>query len=173
MSCKEHAVRKCPYCYGKAADKPRNTYSCNCVDGKCSGCGGCCTDMLPLTAKELQRIKIYVREHRLPEHRQAPFFDQGAVDFTCPFRNETAQCCDIYAVRPKICRNFICSKPRPVAVAERDRITAGRKVYSLRWEIFGNPEALNYLERIRPPGLRKNLITVKEKQHMRENCDNE
>lgn len=111
------------YYYGKAADKPGNTYRCNCVDGKCSGCGGCCTDMLPLTAKELQRIKIYAREHNLQEHRQAPFFDPGAFDLTCPFRNEPEQRCDIYPVRPKICRNFICSKPRPVVLAERDRIT--------------------------------------------------
>lgn len=151
------------YYYGKAADKPGDTYRCNCVDGKCSGCGGCCTDMLPLTAKELQRIKIYAREHNLQEHRQAPFFDPGAVDLTCPFRNEVEQRCDIYPVRPKICRNFICSKPRSVVLAERDRITAGRKTYSLRWEIFGNPESLDYLERIRPRGLKKNLITVRSR----------
>ena len=136
--------------YGSVMEIPKGAdrYSCHCEDGKCSGCGECCTDVLPLTDRELKIIKDYAKAHGLKEHRQAPFFDPGAIDFTCPFRNQIEHRCDIYPVRPKICRSFICSKPLGEAHMERDRIYIGRREHSLRYEVFGNSEVLDFITRI-------------------------
>ncbi len=130
--------------YGSIYEIPNgaDTYSCNCVDGKCSNCGQCCSDMLPLTEGELRRIKRYAEEHHLKEHRQAPFWDPNATDMTCPFRNQQTKQCDIYPVRPQICRSFICSKPHDIAVRDRDYLHKGRVPRSLRFEVFNNPECL-------------------------------
>ncbi len=133
--------------YGSILDVPKDGegYACHCVDGKCSGCGECCTDMLPLTDRELRRIKAYAKAHNLQEHRQAPFFDPYAVDFTCPFRNQAERRCEIYPVRPAICRSFVCSKPLMAAHADRDSIYQGREERSLRYEVFGNPETVGFI----------------------------
>lgn len=131
--------------YSKAEKIPSGPYQNKCVNGKCSGCGDCCTDMLPLTDKELAAIKRYAKAHNLVEHRQAPFWDRNAADLTCPFRNQQTRSCDIYPVRPMICRSFICSKPTEQAYAERDAIHENRQVHSLRFEVFGNPEGVVFL----------------------------
>lgn len=122
-------------------------YSNNCIDGRCSNCGECCADLLPLTQKELQRLKDYAKKHRLREHRQAPFFDLSATDLTCPFRNQAERRCDVYEVRPLICRSFICTKLLQQAQKDRDLIHAssGMRVYSIRYEVFGNSEVLRLL----------------------------
>lgn len=119
---------------------PEVAYSNKCQDGKCSNCGECCADLLPLTRGELEKIRRYVKKHNVKEHRQAPFWDRGATDLTCPFRNQQTKQCDIYPARPLICRHFICSKSLMEARIDRDLIHESRDVYSLRWEIFGNPE---------------------------------
>lgn len=132
----------------KDVPKPEDSYKCNCTDGKCSNCGECCADMLPLTDKELKRIKDYAKAHNLKEHRHVPFFALNSTDMTCPFRNNIERRCDIYPVRPEICRSFICTKSLEVAHAERDQIYKGRTERSLRYEVFGNPEVLEYITRI-------------------------
>lgn len=75
-------------------------------NGKCSGCGNCCSDLLPVTDKELRVIKEYVKQHKIKS--QVPKVVNG-VYLMCPFRNTTG--CVIYEVRPQICKSFICNKP--------------------------------------------------------------
>jgi len=142
--------------YGSVAEIIRegDTYGCNCIDGRCSNCGECCTDMLPLTVGELQRLKTYAAKHKLKEHRQAPFWDWKATDLTCPFRNQQTKKCDAYEARPYICRTFICSKTKEDAHRDRDLIHESRHVFSLRWEVFGNDEVIKsqlgqFLDRMR------------------------
>ncbi len=118
-------------------------YGCNCINGHCSNCGECCTDMLPLTRAELQRLKEYAAKHHLKEHRQAPIWDWKALDLTCPFRNQQTKKCDAYPARPYICRTFICSKTKEDAHHDRDLIAESRSYYSLRWEVFGNAEVIS------------------------------
>ena len=132
--------------HGKITDAAtEDFYSNHCVDGKCNHCGECCADLLPLTPGELEIIRRYVKKHKITEHRQAPFWDRNATDLTCPFRNQHTKRCDIYPARPYICKEFICSKSLMEARKDRDLIHQGRKVYSLRWEIFENPESLHLL----------------------------
>lgn len=125
--------------------KPEDSYSNKCVEGECTHCGECCADLLPLTKGELEILKRYAKKHSLKEHRQAPFWDRKATDLTCPFRNQQTQRCDAYPARPLICKAFICSKELMKAREDRDLISASRKVYSLRWEIFGNPECVELI----------------------------
>lgn len=132
--------------HGKITDAAlEDFYSNHCIDGQCTHCGECCADLLPLTPGELERIRRYVKKHKVKEHRQAPFYDRNATDLTCPFRNQQTKRCDIYPARPLICRMFICSKDIMEAHKDRDEIHKGRKVYSLRWEIFENPESIQLL----------------------------
>lgn len=114
-------------------------YGSNHINGKCSNCGECCTDLLPMKPYEVERIRAYAKKHGLKEHRQAPFFDPDAIDLSCPFRNQETKKCEVYAVRPYICRSFICSKTKADAYRDRDLIHRDRSVHSLRYEVFGNP----------------------------------
>lgn len=115
-------------------------YLNKCIGGKCSGCGDCCTDLLPLTQKEVDRLREYAIAHDLRAHTQMPFYESGGVDLTCPFRNQITGKCDVYEVRPHICRLYICSKQTRQATIERNRWTFSKGVStrSLRYEIFGD-----------------------------------
>lgn len=124
---------------------PADGYQCNCVGDRCSGCGECCTDLLPVSTGEVKKIHEYLKTHPVKEHRQAPFFDLGAADLTCPFRDSVNKRCEIYPVRPLICRHFICTMNRETAHRERDKIYKGRNEVSFRKEFFDNPEAVNFI----------------------------
>ena len=76
------------------------------IDGKCSGCGECCSNMLPMSADEVRQIKTYIKKHNIKEQRHN--FLQG-IDMTCPFRDELNRKCLVYEVRPAICREFVCN----------------------------------------------------------------
>lgn len=102
-------------------------------NGKCVGCGNCCSNLLPLTDKEIRDIKKYVEKHHIKKQEHRLFvLAHDQVDMVCPFLDDskTTNKCTIYEVRPFICRDFICSKGnrpssrlyqggrRPVNVAE-------------------------------------------------------
>lgn len=74
-------------------------------DGKCSECGSCCSDCLPISKKEIKKIKRYIKKHNIKEQRHV----FANIDMTCPFRNEKERKCEIYPVRPMICRQFMCN----------------------------------------------------------------
>jgi len=78
-------------------------------DGKCSGCGSCCTDRLVMTEDEIRNIKRYVKKNKLKPRDIANYpHATQCHDMTCPFRDETKGC-TIYEVRPDICRYFVCN----------------------------------------------------------------
>lgn len=111
------------------------------VDGKCSNCGSCCSNLLPLSECEVRRIKEYIKNHHIKEQRHNVI--QG-VDMTCPFRDETAQKCLIYKIRPAICRQFMCShRHEDIAKARFDFQKVNRVVF-MRAEFFGNKEDINF-----------------------------
>lgn len=80
-------------------------------NGKCSNCGGCCSATLPMSKKELKTIKDYVKKNKVKTHTHKNIVLEDIVDLTCPFRNEEQKKCEIYPVRPWICRKFICNNP--------------------------------------------------------------
>lgn len=87
-------------------------YDCT-VNGKCSGCGDCCSNRLPLSQKEINQIKIYIKKHNIVEQKHGIFvLSRATIDMTCPFMDSTAKDhkCTIYPVRPQICREYMCNK---------------------------------------------------------------
>lgn len=83
--------------------------TCYCVNGECSQCGECCSNLLPMSEKDIKRIEQYIRAHNIKPHSLALFTD-NVVDMTCPFLDLTKskERCTIYPARPDVCRSFIC-----------------------------------------------------------------
>lgn len=108
------------------------------VDGKCSNCGSCCGNYLPLSAKEIKLIKRYVRKKGIKEQRHIfPLAEPPALDFSCPFRSDSEKKCVIYDVRPAICRDFQCDKPRKRIKADKAMYHGKYSVCDMRKEFFG------------------------------------
>lgn len=118
----------------------------NCIDGHCSGCGECCADLLPLTKGEIKRLRNYARKHQLQENKRSFLKTKGGPDLSCPFRNEHTKQCDVYPVRPLICKEYICSRLLQKPIAKTGLTKEKRDIHSLRWEIFKNPECENLLK---------------------------
>ncbi len=91
-------------------------------NGKCTQCGQCCSNLLPMTDEEIRIIRKYIKRHRIKEHMHFLPLVEPAIDMTCPFLNDDKKTekCDIYRVRPKICQDFICCP-------------SGRKPLDLKW----------------------------------------
>lgn len=81
-------------------------------DGKCSGCGQCCSNYLPISSKEIKEIKRYVKKHHITEQKHN-YPSVVAFDLTCPFLDDSKakDKCLIYSARPEICRSFVCNDP--------------------------------------------------------------
>lgn len=115
-------------------------FTCN---GKCSDCGQCCTDFLPLSRKEVKRIKAYIKSHHIKEQSHNAFMK---IDLTCPFRDETNKRCLIYEVRPDICKTFICNQSHDVMLKNKIRIHSTREPVALRYEFFNSKEDVDWLK---------------------------
>lgn len=81
-------------------------------DGKCSGCGQCCSNYLPISSKEIKEIKRYVKNRHITEQKHN-YPSVVAFDLTCPFLDDSKEKekCLIYPVRSEICRDFVCNNP--------------------------------------------------------------
>lgn len=78
-------------------------------NGKCSNCGNCCSDLIPLSNADINRIKKYIKKHNIkPVIKCIPLMN--TFDVTCPFRDDVNKKCTIYEVRPQICREFTCHR---------------------------------------------------------------
>ena len=74
-------------------------------NGKCQGCGSCCSMDLPLTEKEVEKLKIKIKPI-LPKIKKN--FESNKIDMRCPFLMSNKKC-KIYLERPSICRVFSCN----------------------------------------------------------------
>lgn len=116
-------------------------------EGRCSDCGQCCNNLLPVNFQEVARIEKYVKKHNIqPCTHFAPLKGyRGSM--ICPFRDNTAKRCTIYPVRPGVCKSFFCGKSRDEIVA--DRAEAYRRCsleIDMRATFFGGePVSAEYL----------------------------
>ena len=96
-------------------------------DGKCVSCGNCCTAVLPVTTEEIKAIKRYIkRKHIKPvKHSNVDF------DFTCPFRNDAEKKCNVYEVRPAICRDFKCDKPQKMIDGTKEKYNYDNRFHTV------------------------------------------
>ena len=104
------------------------------VYGKCSKCGNCCSDILPLSDDEIRSIRNYICRNGIGESKHLIPLASQAIDLTCPFRDNGKKICTIYEIRPEICRQFICDTIQRVR-DNRELLKVDRKVYSMR-EVF-------------------------------------
>lgn len=111
-------------------------------DGKCSGCGKCCSANLPLTDGEIDRIKKYIKRKGIQKHRHIVPTKTVTVDMTCPFLMDEKENdrCAIYPVRPLICRTFCCNQPIDEILDTRDELYRTRRGYNMRKLFFGKKE---------------------------------
>ena len=107
------------------------------VDGKCSNCGECCSNFLPVSAKEIKEIRRYVKKKKIQEQRRVWPVRTRVMDMVCPFRSDAEKKCLIYEKRPAICRDFQCDKPRKKIQADKDMYHGKYAVVDMRREFFG------------------------------------
>lgn len=88
-----------------------STVKNNTCNGQCSRCGECCMPVLPLTIDEINTIKDYIKKNNIKMNN--PIRKDG-IHFTCPFYNFDEHKCDIYEVRPEVCREFLCGNPTKI-----------------------------------------------------------
>ena len=97
-------------------------------DGKCVSCGNCCTAILPVTKEELKAIKRYIkRKHIKPVVHPR----KADIDLTCPFRNDAEKKCNIYEVRPTICRDFKCDKPHKLIDETKEKYNYDNRFHAV------------------------------------------
>lgn len=106
-------------------------------DGECSCCGACCTNFLPMSEKEVKRVRAYVKKNRIKEQKHFVPTAMPTLDFTCPFRNNVDKRCEIYEVRPAICRDFRCDKPKKNIWADRSLYEGKYGIVFVRETFFG------------------------------------
>ena len=107
-------------------------------NGECTGCGDCCSNLLPMTEKEIEAIKRYIKKHRIKECKHTIPLANPVLDMTCPFLNtgKKTEKCTIYSVRPAICRCFICSEPN-VALKHKELWHGVRNPVNVREAFYG------------------------------------
>lgn len=105
-------------------------------DGKCSNCGNCCSNFLPMSQKEVEAIRKYIHKNDIKESRHIIPEAKKSYDATCPFRDNTRKVCTIYPVRPKICQVFICDSEKR-AKRNRDLLKQTRGIVQVRETFFG------------------------------------
>lgn len=106
-------------------------------DGECSSCGNCCSNMLPLSRKEIDAIRRYIRKHNIRESKHILPVAKQPYDMVCPFRDNGNKICTIYPVRPEICRQFICDSEKR-AKHNRELLKQTRRIVDVRREFFEN-----------------------------------
>ena len=107
------------------------------VNDECSNCGACCARFLPVSAKDIKAIHRYLKKHPINEQVHNYPTSKPMIDFRCPFRSDDENKCLIYEVRPAICRDFRCDKPRKGITASRDMYHDKYGVCDMRGEFFG------------------------------------
>lgn len=115
-------------------------------DGECSRCNQCCGGVLPITQLELKTIRRYVREKNIKPVASLAAIMVKPFDMSCPFAASGK--CNIYEVRPQICRLFICSMDAEKIYKQKEELyqNPNYKQIFLRDEIFGEKTAQVFVE---------------------------
>lgn len=102
-------------------------------NGKCSRCASCCTNRLPMTYKEVKKIKEFIKVNNIKPVVKSNFaLREELIDGTCPFSDDKAGKCLIYRVRPDVCRFFMCDKTTPDLIAYAKNILKAVETFDVR-----------------------------------------
>lgn len=131
-------------------------FDCDVTDftnnGKCSNCGQCCSNLLPLSDNEVKTIKKYIKKHKLKEQRHNVMV---GVDMMCPFRDEANKKCLIYEIRPAICRQFMCNHTKEDIMAWKIDFHKRFRPIFMRNEFYGNTEDIDWYMQMLKGGAQK------------------
>lgn len=107
-------------------------------NGKCIGCGKCCSNYLPLSSREAKEIHRYMKKHHITEKKHNAPTITPVFDMTCPFLDESKSCekCSIYPVRPMICRDFKCDNPKKKIYVDKKKYHERYALVDMRKEFF-------------------------------------
>lgn len=101
-------------CVGRALP---TTQIDNTANGECSNCGGCCSNVIPISNKEIKAIRAYIKKHDIKAYNNLPSVRSAdLVDMMCPFRDNEKKICTIYEKRPLVCRLYKCNYTRESVV---------------------------------------------------------
>lgn len=106
-------------------------------DGECIGCGACCSNLLPLSTKEIKTIWHYIKKKHIKEQKCLYPLAAEIINMTCPFRSEVEQKCLIYEIRPEICRDFKCDKFGLHGKASNKLMNGRYEVVDMRETFYG------------------------------------
>ena len=109
------------------------------VNGKCIQCGECCSDLLPMSEKEIREIHRFIEKNGITECKHLLPTANPCMDMKCPFldTDKKSEKCRIYPVRPAICRQFICDSEKR-AKHNRELLKQTRRIVDVRREFFEN-----------------------------------
>ena len=113
--------------------------------GRCSNCGSCCSNILPISKEEILQIKLYIKQHQIKEQVCNYPTAEPVFNFVCPFRDAVGKKCLIYQVRPAICRDFQCDKPRNKILADKRMYHEVNRPVDLRAEFYGRQSVFEAL----------------------------
>ena len=107
-------------------------------DGKCIGCGRCCSALLPISEKELRRLHRYVDKKHIKPIKHV-FESERSINLLCPFLDVSKKDnkCMVYPYRPEICRRFKCDLPQKDSGKTKERFHGNYKTVYLWEEFFG------------------------------------
>ena len=74
----------------------------------CKNCGKCCANILMLSKEEISNIKDYINKNNIKLINRNHIGLKEDVNI-CPFLSNENKC-NIYEVRPSICRSYNCNK---------------------------------------------------------------
>lgn len=83
-------------------------------NGKCSQCGECCSNFLPVSQKEIENIQDYVLKNNIKPQKHMLIMQNR---LSCPYHD--GKKCLVYEVRPLICKEFYCYKEPTIEMAEK------------------------------------------------------
>lgn len=91
-----------------------------CKNGQCSRCGACCTPFIPVSNREIKRIRAYLIKHLdiAREASQSSEDENGNYYVSCCFFKDNK--CLIYPVRPLICQMFKCDQSEDKIVKNKE-----------------------------------------------------
>ena len=112
------------------------------INGKCSGCGNCCANFLPVSNVEIERIQRYIKKHGIKERLRRFPTVEPMVDMMCPFRDDLEKKCTIYEVRPAVCRDFLCDRPDKELKTNKALYHGKYSVVDMRLVFFGRENGL-------------------------------
>lgn len=114
--------------------------------GVCACCGGCCSDILPITKKESDTLRHFVQTHNYKPNTRVSAVLVNPYDMTCPFLNKECRC-DVYDIRPQVCRLFRCWTLTPSKPEDWAKLPKHEREPYFRWA-QGNPQTVSLRQTI-------------------------